>query len=155
MATESGPPPLKDVDPPVGVPWEAWLDLTSLGSMQMVITQNTLMGELCHYETRVISQTSLPLTPTDYPDQPGTHWELEGPWASNLLLNPMKNLKSSKYPLIKPNRAWSQPICVIEILDLTTLPECEFALRAKESLHCEVSLKSIHNLKTVIVYSAT
>ena len=46
LATESGPPPLEDADSSVGVPQGAQLDLISLGSMQMVITQNTLMGEL-------------------------------------------------------------------------------------------------------------
>ena len=76
--------------------------------MQMVITQNTLMGELqYHYETRVISQMSLHLTLPNYLDQPDTYWELEEPWASKLLLNPKKNLKSSEFLLIKLNKTWS------------------------------------------------
>ena len=80
LAIESGPPPLEDADLLVGVPQGAWLDLTSLGSMQMIFTQNTLMGEFeYHYKTRVISQTSLHLTLPDFPDQPNTHWELEEP----------------------------------------------------------------------------
>ena len=77
LAFESGPPPLKDIDSPVSVPQGAQLDLISLGSMQIVVTQNTLKGELqYHYQTRVISWTSLHLTPPDYPDQSNTNWEL-------------------------------------------------------------------------------
>ena len=67
LATGSGPPPLKDADSVVGVSQGTQLDLSSLGSMQMVIIQNTLMGELqYHYENRVISKTSLHLTSPDY-----------------------------------------------------------------------------------------
>ena len=89
-------------------PGGAQLDLTSLWSMQMIITQNTLMGELeYHYETRVISQTSLHLTLPDYPDQPNTHQELEEPWASKPLINSKKKLKLSEYLLMKPNKTWN------------------------------------------------
>ena len=42
LATKSGPPSLKDMGSSVGVLKGAWLDLISLGSMQMVITKNTL-----------------------------------------------------------------------------------------------------------------
>ena len=88
---------LKDVGSLVGVPFGAQLDLTYLGSMQIVMTQNTLMGELWyHCETRVISQTSLHLTLPDYPDQHNTNWELDGPWTSKPLLSPKKNLKFSE-----------------------------------------------------------
>ena len=80
LPTESGPPPLQDAGSQLGVPWGAQLDLTSLGSMQMVITQNTLTGDLqYHYETGVISQTPLHLTLPNYPDQHDTHLECEGP----------------------------------------------------------------------------
>ena len=76
LAIKSGPPPLEDADSPVGVSW----GLSSLGSMRIVIIHDTLTGKLqYHYETRVISQTSLHLTPPDYPDQPNTHWELKEP----------------------------------------------------------------------------
>ena len=97
---------------------------------------------------------SLHLTLPHYPDQSHNHWELEEPWVSEPFLNPKKNPKSSEYLLIKLNKTWSQLICVIEIPDLTKFPECEFAWRAKESLDCESSVKSTHNLKTVIVNSA-
>ena len=78
LAIESGPPPLEDADLPVGITQEAQMDLISLGSMQMIITQNTLKGELEYcYQTRVISRMSLHLTLPDFPDWPGTNWELK------------------------------------------------------------------------------
>ena len=108
LATELGLPLLKDVDSPVGVPQRAQLDLTSLGSTQMVITQNTLKGELLyHCETRVIFWTSPHLNLPDSRYQPDTHQELVEPWVSEPLLNPKKNFKWSEYPLIKPNKTWS------------------------------------------------
>ena len=55
--------PLEDADSLDGIPQGAQLDLTSLGSMQMIMTQNTLRGELEYcYNARVISRTSLHLT---------------------------------------------------------------------------------------------
>ena len=69
LVIESGSPPLEDVDSPVGRPMGTWLDLTSLGSMQMIITHIDMMGEMEYcYETRVISRTFLHLTPPDFPD---------------------------------------------------------------------------------------
>ena len=54
--------------------------------MQVVITQNTLIGEMqYHYETRVISLISLHLDPSNYPDQPNPHNQLKEPWANKLL----------------------------------------------------------------------
>ena len=38
--------PLENAGSLLGIPWGTWLDLSSLGSMQVVITQNTLMEEL-------------------------------------------------------------------------------------------------------------
>ena len=59
LVSESGLPPLEDAGSPLGIPQGAQLDLSFLGSMQVVMTQNTLTGEMwCHYQTRVISQTS-------------------------------------------------------------------------------------------------
>ena len=46
LAGKSGPPHLEDADSPIGVPQGAQLDLSSLGSMQVVITHNILMMEL-------------------------------------------------------------------------------------------------------------
>ena len=43
--------------------------------------------------------------------------------------------------------------CGIEILDLTKFHKCELAWRAKESLDYEMSVKSAHNPKIVIVNS--
>ena len=45
LVGESGPPPLEDAGSPLGIPCGAQLDLSSLGSMKVVITQNTLIRE--------------------------------------------------------------------------------------------------------------
>ena len=77
LAVRSAPPSLKDADTPLGIPRGAWLDLTSLGSTQIVIVRNSLAGELeYYYKDRVISRMSLCLTPHYIPGQPGTNWEL-------------------------------------------------------------------------------
>ena len=71
LAAKSGVHPMDDVDLPLGIPWETQLHLSSPGSMQVVITQNTLTGELqYHYQTRIISQTSLHLALPGSSDQP-------------------------------------------------------------------------------------
>ena len=75
LVGKSGPPPQEDA----GLPWGSQLDLSPLGLMQVVITQNASMGELWyHYQIMVISQTSLHLALSDYPDQPNPCWHLEG-----------------------------------------------------------------------------
>ena len=112
LAIKSGPPPLKDADPPVGIPKGSLLDLTSLSSMQMIITQNNMMGMLeYYYETRVISRISLHLTSLDFQDWPNTHGELKEQWACKLLLTCMQNLELSEYPLMKLNKTCRYPIC--------------------------------------------
>ena len=79
LFVKSEPSPLEDAGSPLGIPWRAWLDLSSMGSMQVVITQNTLMGQLgYHYQTRVISWTSLHLALPNFLDQPNPCWKIEG-----------------------------------------------------------------------------
>ena len=69
--------------------------------MQVVITQNTLTRELWyHYQTRVISQMSLHLASSNYPEQPNPHQQLKELWANKPLLNPQMSFKLSEYPLI-------------------------------------------------------
>ena len=80
LAVKSWPPPLEDAGSPLHIPQGAWLDLSSLGSIQVVITQNTLRGELqYHSQTRVISQTSLHIALPDYPDQLNIFQQLKEP----------------------------------------------------------------------------
>ena len=86
-------------------PRGAWLDLSSLMSMQVVIIHNTSTGELqYHYQTRVISQISLHLALPNYLGQSSPHWQLKELWVSKLLLNPQMSFKLSKYLLMKLSR---------------------------------------------------
>ena len=56
----SGPPPLESGEPQVRSPEEAWLDLTSLASMQMVVVRNESTGKFeCQYETQVVGSLCL------------------------------------------------------------------------------------------------
>ena len=59
------------------------LDLTSIGSMQMIIIHNNRREKLEYcYETWVISRTSLNLTLPYFPDWPATNWELKDLWIT-------------------------------------------------------------------------
>ena len=59
------PTPLEDVDSLISIPMGAQLDLSSLGSLQVVISHNPVIGEVQYqYQSRVISQTSLQLAPS-------------------------------------------------------------------------------------------
>ena len=69
--------------------------------MQVVITKDTFTGKLqYHYQTRIISKTSLHLGLPSSPDQTHPWQKLEEPWANKLLLNPQMSFKLSEYTLM-------------------------------------------------------
>ena len=69
--------PLEDVDSSISIPMGAQFDLHSLGSLQVMISYNPMMGEVWYpYQSRVILQISLQLDPPeslDWPPSP-TAW---------------------------------------------------------------------------------
>ena len=73
----SGPPPLKDAGSLVRIPREAWQDVTSLASIEMIMVRNSIMGEFeCCYQIWLISRVSLHLNQPEAWDQPGANWGL-------------------------------------------------------------------------------
>ena len=57
---------------------EAWLDITSFASIEMITVRNTLTDEFeCHYQMQLISVMSLCLNPFEAHGQPGTDQELK------------------------------------------------------------------------------
>ena len=108
LATKSGSPPLKDLDSLVGLPYRAWLYLTSLGSVQMVITQRhldvwvtILLWDQGHFpDIPAFNFAWLP-SPIWHPKGTG------GTMSKWTTLNPKEDPKLSEYLLIKPNKTWS------------------------------------------------
>ena len=65
------PTPLEDVDLSVNIPLGSSLDLSSLGSLQVIVSHNHMTEEVWYqYQSRVVSQMSLQLAPSEPLDQP-------------------------------------------------------------------------------------
>ena len=66
--------PLEDAASLVGIPHEAWLDLSSLETLQGIVSHNTMMGEVQYqYQSMVASRMSLQLDlpkSSDHPNSP-------------------------------------------------------------------------------------
>ena len=70
-ADRSSPPPGEEVDSPVNIPLGAQLDLSSLGSLQVIVSYNSMMGQVWYqHQSRVISWTSLQLAPSEPSNKP-------------------------------------------------------------------------------------
>ena len=83
----------------------AHLDLSSLGSMQVIVSHNPITGGVqLQYQSMVISQMSLQLAPSKYSDKSDSPWQLKEPWANRLHLNSQMNFKLSEYSLLKLSR---------------------------------------------------
>ena len=77
---ESGPSPLEEADLPVSISMGAWPDLSSFGSMQVIVSHSPMMGEVQYqYQSMVISQMSLQLALPKSLDHPNSHQQLKGP----------------------------------------------------------------------------
>ena len=97
--------PLEDTDSLVSIPLGAWLDISSLGSMHVIISHNPMMGEVQYqYQSRVISWMSLQMAPSKSSDQPNSNCQLEEPLANRPLLNLWMSFKLSEYPFLKLSR---------------------------------------------------
>ena len=131
MADESEPPSKGLSLASQYTQWAKW-DLSSLDTLQVIVSHNTMMGEVPYkYKSMVASTTSLQLNlpeSSNHPDSPNDSNNHEWShiptcsWGNRPLLNPWMNSKSSEYPLLKWNRAknyWLEsliklPICAID-----------------------------------------
>ena len=109
------PIPLGDAALLVSIPTGAQLDLSSLETLQVILSHNTMMGEVQdQYQLMVAVMMSLQLDLSKSPDHPNSPWWFKGTmsdhtllpfaWVNILLLNPWMNSKLSEYPLWKWNR---------------------------------------------------
>ena len=100
-------PPLEDVEPLVSLPREAWLDISSLASMEMILVRNTLMGEFEYcYQMQLISMTSLHLNPFEAWANlilTRNYWT-NGPSEYPLIKNPLQSCQLSKLPTHKTDQ---------------------------------------------------
>ena len=110
-ADESDPYPLEDTALPVLIPMGAQLDLSSLETLQVLVSHNTIMRKVQYqYQSMGASMTSLQLDLPESSDHPNSSQWLEGQWETTPLLKPIDNLKMKWVPTpeMEYNLKWSR-----------------------------------------------